>query len=131
MSNKEQVQAEPELLDVLSETLGRYDKNLRLCSKQDLEGKYAKSFLKLKEKLAADLKNFLMEDVFAGMEWVLANKDAAKKAQDIINETQLGKKASHAAFVDRNIDEIVSLAFSTRSRIVTEVWSPFQALARA
>ena len=49
-----------------------------------------------------------------------------KKAQTILDEMEIGKRAGKAVFADMNIDALIDLAQSARNRVVTEAWWPYQ-----
>ena len=96
VNEKMLIQEEQEPLDILLKTMEKYVKNKRNCSPEDLSGKYAKSF------------------------------QALKKAQTILDEMEIGKRAGKAVFADMNIDALIDLAQSARNRVVTEAWWPYQ-----
>ena len=128
VNEKMLIQEEQEPLDILLKTMEKYVKNKRNCSPEDLSGKYAKSFQALKERLAQDTKKYLHYAVFGSLYWEDSDQGriALKKAQAILDEMEIGKRAGKTVFADMNIDALIDLAQSARNRVVTEAWWPYQ-----
>lgn len=128
VNEKLPIKEEPEPLDILLKTMEKYVKNKKNCSPEDLKGKYGKSFQALKAKLAQDTKKYLQYAIFGSLYWEDSEhgRKAMKKAQAILDEMEIGKRAGKAVFTDMNIDALIDLAQSARNRIVTEAWWPYQ-----
>ena len=118
---------EPDAIEDLIQTLAVYEKNIQNCTPEELNGKYKKAFSRLVKRLEEDLKAYLFEEIFGFLYW---GRDpycpaALQKAQEIIREMEVGKRASKA-IKELNIDAVVEVAQEARHHVIYDAWYPYQ-----
>lgn len=104
-------------------TLEKYKKNKTLVSPEDLAGKYRVSFQNLKNELADDLKTFIRVYCFIGIRIKDKDDPVVQRIQKSFDDNQIGKRVSHAAFVNFDMEEvkrIVSEQYKENLRIYKE-----------
>lgn len=108
---------EAEALNNLRLTLEKYKKNKENVSKEDLEGKYKKSFDKLKAQLSKEAEAYIIVLMFQGMHFYHEYIDETVEAlMDDINARQIGKRVGRAVFKNYDLDEVKAIALEQRDR---------------
>ena len=113
------MQNEQEILENLQVTLEKYRANKTKVSPEDLAGKYAAAFGKLKAKLKAETESYLKAVIFSGFTVLKDDHEELFRAiEQSLKDNQIGKRAGTAVFKNFSIEELKQIAAEQRERII-------------
>lgn len=111
------MQNEQEILENLQATLEKYRANKTKVSPEDLAGKYAAAFGKLKAKLKAETEAYLKAAIFSGFVVLKDDYEELSRAMEqSLKDNQIGKRAGTAVFKNFSIEELKQIAVEQRER---------------
>ena len=106
--------------EIAAATLEKYRKNKTLVPPEELEGKYKKSFEKLKQQLKVELEEYLRLFILDGLQ--IRNDDEGQQVIAEINQAfkdvQIGRQVGRAAFREFDLEKIRRIAQEQRQRVM-------------
>ena len=118
------MEAGQNLRETLENTLAKYKINREKVPLAELEGRYKKSYDKLKEELKQLTNDYLLEISVKGFKIGDDADELIEQMQKRIHDSEIGKRAGTAIFKNYSLSELEAIGAEVK-QMLTELYNPY------